>query len=299
MTQDPVARIRRFNRAVTAEARVLDHSFLGRGRPLGPARVLNAIGTGRRDLGVIRSYLDLDSGLLSRLLRELEAEGLVRLTQDPADGRRRLAELTAEGAAEFAEYERLSDQHAAETLTRHPRHEKLLEAMDLVAVTLGRERIEIHRADPRDAEAIWCLEAYFGELARRFPGGFDVSLSADPEADSLRAPRGAFYVADCDGLPVACGGLKGDGSETGEVKRLWVAEAARGLGLAGRMMAEIEAEARRLGMTRLRLDTNSALPEAVALYRNAGWTEIPRFNEDPYPDVFFEKLLDAEAPASR
>ena len=44
-------------------------------------------------------------------------------------------------------------------------------------------------------------------------------------------------------------------------------------------------------MTLLRLDTNSALPEAVAMYRKAGWTEIPRFNDDPYPDVFFEKGL--------
>ena len=44
-------------------------------------------------------------------------------------------------------------------------------------------------------------------------------------------------------------------------------------------------------MTLLRLDTNSALPEAVAMYRKAGWTEIPRFNDDPYPDAFFEKHL--------
>ena len=40
-----------------------------------------------------------------------------------------------------------------------------------------------------------------------------------------------------------------------------------------------------------RLDTNSALPEASQLYRKTGWTEIPRFNDDPYPDLFFEKRL--------
>ena len=48
---------------------------------------------------------------------------------------------------------------------------------------------------------------------------------------------------------------------------------------------------RELGIATLRLDTNSALPEAAALYRKTGWREIPRFNDDPYPDLFFEKTL--------
>ena len=58
-------------------------------------------------------------------------------------------------------------------------------------------------------------------------------------------------------------------------------------------MAAAEDAARALGIRVLRLDTNSALPEAVALYRNTGWTEIPRYNDDPYPDVFFEKAVAA------
>ena len=65
----------------------------------------------------------------------------------------------------------------------------------------------------------------------------------------------------------------------GEVKRVWVDPAARGLRLASRLMAGIESHARALGFDRLRLDTNSALPEALALYRGLGWSEIPRFNE--------------------
>jgi hypothetical protein len=56
-------------------------------------------------------------------------------------------------------------------------------------------------------------------------------------------------------------------------------------------MAAVEDAARDLGMTTLRLDTNSALPEAAQLYRGTGWREIPRFNDDPYPDLFFEKAL--------
>ncbi|OYX40945.1 MAG: hypothetical protein B7Z02_17390 [Rhodobacterales bacterium 32-67-9] len=148
--------------------------------------------------------------------------------------------------------------------------------------------ITIDEADPRGTAARICLAAYYAELARRFPGGFDVALSRDPDATDMVRPKGAFFVASMNGRPVACVGLKGHG-QWGEVKRLWVSPSARGQRLATCLMALIETAARDLGMTRLRLDTNSALPEAVALYRAAGWTEIPRFNDDPYPDVFFEK----------
>jgi ribosomal protein S18 acetylase RimI-like enzyme len=86
--------------------------------------------------------------------------------------------------------------------------------------------------------------------------------------------------------------LKGQGGVEGEIKRLWVAPAARGLGLARRLMEAAEQAARELGIAVLRLDTNSALPEAAALYRRTGWREIERFNDDPYPDLFFEKRLD-------
>src|SRR5260363_18627 len=86
-------------------------------------------------------------------------------------------------------------------------------------------------------------------------------------------------------------GLKGAGGPLAEIKRLWVAPAARGLGLARRLMDAAETAARQLSITTLRLDTNSALGEAMQLYRRTGWTEIERFNDDPYPDLFFEKRL--------
>src|SRR5215510_3275250 len=106
------ARFRRFARAVTAEVGALDHSFLGRGRPLGAARVINAVGAGCSDIAAIRDRLRLDSGLMSRLLRSLEEEGMVRIRAHPDDGRRRIVELTNRGQSEFRTYERLSDARA-------------------------------------------------------------------------------------------------------------------------------------------------------------------------------------------
>jgi DNA-binding MarR family transcriptional regulator/predicted GNAT family acetyltransferase len=291
MPFDPVLRFRRFSRAVTSEVGALDTSFLGRGRPLGAARVLNAIGHGRADVAEIRDYLGLDSGLMSRLLRGLEDEGLVTTRPHPVDARRRVARLTEAGEREFRQYEDLSNARAEALLARHPRPEALLAAMDLVASALGRDRLSLREADPRTAEARHCLSEYYAELARRFERGFDVALSRDPDAADMIRPRGVFLIGFSDGLPLGCVGLKGSGGEVAEIKRLWVSPAARGLGLGRQLMEAVEQAARTLSIRVLRLDTNSALSEALRLYRRSDWTEIGRFNDDPYPDLFFEKRL--------
>jgi DNA-binding MarR family transcriptional regulator/ribosomal protein S18 acetylase RimI-like enzyme len=288
---DPVARVRRFNRAVTSEVGALDGSFLGRGRPLGAARVLNAVGHGRSDVADIRDYLGLDSGLMSRLLRGLEDEGLIETSAHADDARRRVVTLTRAGRREFRAYEALSNARAEALLARHGRPEALLAAMDVIGSALGHSRTMLQETDARSREARYCLGEYYAELGRRFAQGFDVARSRDPDAEDMLRPRGAFIVAISDGLPVGCVGLKGTGSELGEIKRLWVAPAARGLGLGRRLLETAESAAREISIRVLRLDTNSALPEASQLYRSSGWTEIERFNDDPYPDLFFEKRL--------
>lgn len=288
---DDISRFRRFARAVTSEVGALDTSFLGRGRPLGVARVLNAIGNGHRDVADIRTYLGLESGLMSRLLRSLEEEELIEVTPHPEDARQRRVELTRAGQREFEEYERLSNERADTLLSGHAHPNALLAAMDLVASALSRDNWVLEEMDPRAETSLYCLNEYYAELNRRFDIGFDVSLSADPDAKDMIRPRGIFLVVYSDGMPLGCAGLKGTDKGYAEVKRVWVSPAARGLGLAKRLMSEIEDAARGLGISTLRLDTNKALPEAIALYRNSGWTEIDRFNDDPYPDFFFEKTL--------
>ena len=199
--------------------------------------------------------------------------------------------MTETGRSEFQAYEALSNAQAKAFLTRHSQPEELLRAMDIVASSLRRGHIVLEEKDPRHHDARYCLSEYYAELARRFEKGFDVSLSRDPDAEDMIRPRGMFLVAISDGLPIGCVGLKGSGGEVAEIKRLWVAPSARGLGLAKRLMTAAELAARELSIEVLRLDTNSALPEAQQLYRRTGWNEIDRFNDDPYPDTFFEKRL--------
>ena len=72
---------------------------------------------------------------------------------------------------------------------------------------------------------------------------------------------------------------------------MWVAPAARGTGLGRRLLADLEARARDHGCTRVRLDTNRTLTEAIALYRTSGYREVAAFNDEPYAHHWFEKTL--------
>jgi ribosomal protein S18 acetylase RimI-like enzyme len=74
---------------------------------------------------------------------------------------------------------------------------------------------------------------------------------------------------------------------------MWVAPSARGIGLGRRLLEALENEARALGATTLRLDTNKALKEAIALYRSAGYRQVAPFNAEPYATHWFEKRLRA------
>ena len=130
---DAIARLRRFNRVVTREIGALDNSYLGRGRPLSTARILHMIGPQGTDVAVIRQTLGFDSGLLSRLLRGLEAEGLVQVKTDPIDRRRRIADLTPAGQTEWQVYEDLGNAKARQVFDRSCNsHQSLIDAMHLI-----------------------------------------------------------------------------------------------------------------------------------------------------------------------
>lgn len=291
MQQDQINRVRKFSRAVAVEVGALEDSFLNRGRPLGSARVLNAIGMGHQKVSDLRTYLKLDTGLLSRLLRGLEGEGLIETTPSPEDRRSRITRLTSNGQQEFDIYETLSDERASTILASHKHARRLLEAMDVVTIALSRDQIVFEEVDYSSDLATYCLNAYAEELSRRVSSDFTLEQSGVPDLSKMNPPHGTFVIARLEDLAVGCVGIKGGDDGFAEVKRMWIAPAARGLGLARTMMLHAEDAARALGIETLRLDTNSALFEAVSLYQSMGWVEIDPFNDDPYPDKFFEKQL--------
>src|SRR5262245_17505798 len=116
MDAEMIAGVRRFNRTVTERIGALRDGFLGRGRPLGEARLLWEVGAEGVEVRGLRRRLGLDSGCVARVLRSLERQGLVERGPSPSDGRVRHVRLTAAGAAERAELDRRSDELAASVL---------------------------------------------------------------------------------------------------------------------------------------------------------------------------------------
>ncbi|HWB23272.1 MAG TPA: MarR family winged helix-turn-helix transcriptional regulator [Gaiellaceae bacterium] len=295
MPTSAIEQVRSFNRLVTERVGALNDQYLARDRPLGEARLLWEIGRHGSDVRELRARLGLDSGYLSRLLRSLEAAGLVELEQNVADKRVRTAHLTAAGQDEWDLLDEGSNELARSFLEplSPSRRKRLVAAMAEIELLLTVGLIEIAIADPAGPEAQFCLREYFAELDRRFDLGFDPAVDTSAELDTLRPPAGVFVVATLRGEPVGCGGLKFAGDEPADLKRMWVSPTVRGLGLGRRLLSELEGRAAAAGAWSIRLETNKNLTEAITLYRSAGYEEVDPFNDLPWAHHWFEKRLEA------
>ena len=284
MVDPHTAALRRFNRTYTQRIGVLDESFLGTGRPLNVSRLLYEIGPAGATVRELRDRLDLDSGYLTRLLRRLTGDGLVDVHPDPTDRRRRVATLTRAGERSWRELDERSEDLARRLvapLTERQRA-RLTDALATAELLVRAATIHLREVAPTDPMAREATALYFAELDRRFPAGFD---PGEPDHE------GTFLLATSAGRPVAYGGVRALSPETGEIKRMWVDDAWRGAGLGSRMLRELEALAVRLGHTRVVLDTNNTLVEAIAMYERAGYTPTERYNDNPYAQAWFEKPL--------
>jgi GNAT superfamily N-acetyltransferase len=110
------------------------------------------------------------------------------------------------------------------------------------------------------------------EYVRRYGDGD--ATPVDPA--EFAPPNGAFLIAYLDAVPAGCGGWRLNGADA-EIKRMYVAPIARGRGVARRILAELEANARDVGLARIILETGDRQPEAITLYESSGYTRIPGF----------------------
>jgi GNAT superfamily N-acetyltransferase len=207
--------------------------------------------------------------------------------------------LTAAGLAERAALDARSDDLARGLLEPlgEAQREQLVAAMRTVERLLTATVVEIRPTDPTHPDARRCVEAYFAELDRRSPSGFDPAAGVSAAPHELRPPNGVLLVAYLRAEPVGCGALKNHPGAPSEIKRMWVADAVRGLGLGRRLLAELEARAAATGARAVRLETNRNLTEAIAMYRRAGYVEVPAFNDEPFAHHWFEKQLGGGTPA--
>ena len=147
--------------------------------------------------------------------------------------------------------------------------------------------ITLERADTPDASIL--IAELDAQLETLYPSESRHGYSVD----KLLAQGVAFFVIRDHGEPVGCGGVQIFPEGYGEIKRMYVRPAYRGLGLAKQMLEHLAAHTRSLGVPLLRLETGIHQLAAIALYEGAGFRSIPPFGEyreDPL-SRFYEKSI--------
>ncbi len=137
--------------------------------------------------------------------------------------------------------------------------------------------IEIRRENLASSSARSLILALNAELANQYPEEGANHFRLD--ANEVEEGRGAFLVAYGDGRAVACGAIRREDAHTAEIKRMYVAPAARGRGIGRAVLAALEAEGHRLGVSRIVLETGVRQQEALALYASVGFVPVPLFGE--------------------
>jgi GNAT superfamily N-acetyltransferase len=149
------------------------------------------------------------------------------------------------------------------------------------------DTLEIRRISGRDPVAARLLAQMEGWVERNF-GPVSASETSVVEPAEMEPPDGQYVAIWAGGEPIAGGGLRRLDDRAAEVKRMWVEPSHRSGGLGRRLLAELEAAARDLGFTHVRLDTSDAL---ASFYLGAGYAPIPDYNGNPYARFWGEKAL--------
>ena len=150
--------------------------------------------------------------------------------------------------------------------------------------------VEVRRVRGDDPEARALVAAMEAWVTENF-GPTTPDRTSTVTSEEMAPPDGAFVILYEDGEPVAGGGLRRLENDVAEIKRMFVEPAARGRGHGRRVLSELEAVAAELGYRRLRLDTAQSMTTAIALYRGAGYRDIPDYNGNSYASYWGEKAL--------
>lgn len=159
--------------------------------------------------------------------------------------------------------------------------------MNLIGVDTGVQLV-VERADGDVSLSL--QQAFFSDIASRYPG-WEPASSQPVEPSDLEPPDGIWLVAYRGGRAIGCGGLQRLDADAGEVRRIFLDQSQRGHGTGRRLLIELEEHARRLGYKRVRLTTGDGQPEALRLFRSAGYREIPPFTDGAFTRHWMEKAL--------
>ncbi len=288
-----IAAIRAFNRFYTTRLGLLRKHHLNGDFSLTEARTLYEIGTSPGlTARTLRNTLELDAGYISRTLAALQKRRLIRQTTSKQDAREKHLSLTVTGEKAVAKLNHQSEVQIHEILAAIPATERselaaaLTSAQQILSHS-SENKINILRLTEPTPEALALIHEYYEAV--------HVVQRDTPEklAKILHAPNSGMWLAYLDNKAVGCVLLRDLPAipNAGECKRLYVQPTARGHHIAARLMDALEDHARSLSLTAIYLDSYHSLEAAITLYRNRGYEECPRYNDNPQATIFLRKQI--------
>lgn len=278
---DLVPSVRAFNRFYTHRLGLLEEGFLDSPYTLPEARVLYELA--RRDstdMADLRRFLNLEAGYLSRMLAQLDAEGLVARQRAAGEPRRLSAALTDRGRSVIAELDARSSAQVRDLVARltEADQRRLAGAISTVRELLDQPPIrgdDIVLRALRPGEIGWVVQRHGALYAEEY--GWDATfealvarIMADHAADHDPG-REAAWIAEVEGVPMGCVMCVREDDTTARLRVLLVEPSGRGMGLGGRLVAECLRFARRAGYRRMVLLTYDVLASARRIYQRAGF----------------------------
>lgn len=283
-SEDRIGAVRHFNRFFTRQIGVLREGLLHSPYSLTEARILFELA--HRDhltASDLCRELGLDAGYLSRILANLEQQGLIEKVRSENDGRQRLLHLTSEGENAFALLDQRSRDEVSEMLNdlSEEDQQRLLKAMQTIESILDKgfkfaESFVLRPHEPGDMG--WVTHRHGVLYAQEY--GWDErfeALVAQIVADFINnynRARERCWIAEMDGEIVGSVFVVQSSETVAKLRLLLVEPRARGLGLGTRLVQECIRFARRSGYQKLMLWTNSVLIEARHIYQKTGFTLV-------------------------
>ena len=280
------ALFRRFNRFYTKQIGLLTQGLLKTRFPLIQARVLYELAQqDQTTASVLVDKLNIDPGYLSRILSTFEKEGLLRKNRSTSDSRQRILKLTTQGKKSFAELNRRSGKVAERILlglVEEDRH-RLLHAMQTIETILDTERkppapylLRPHR----HGDIGWIIHRHGVVYAEEYD--FDETfeaLVAEILVQFIRKhdpKRECLWIAEQEGERIGSVMIVDAGDQVAQLRLLLVEPKARGQSVGMRLIDECLNFSRRNRYRKIKLWTQSNLPQARHLYAKAGFERVSR-----------------------
>jgi len=266
-----IAAAREFGRFYTAKLGMTRSSVYRTRFSLAEARVLYELGAGVDAVAALKRRTAMDGGQLSRLLKRLEADGLIDRLPSPTDGRKQLVKLTGDGEDAYATLDATSREEVGALLDQAADPAAAIAAMEQLKRALEPKRHAVTIRGPEPGDFGWLVERHGVLYAREY--GWDASferlvaqIAAEFDPDHDRA-----WIAEADGVRSGAVLCVHQDEKTAKLRTLLVEPSARGLGLGTRLVNEVITHARAGGYETLTLWTNDVLHAARRVYEKTGF----------------------------